>query len=98
MTPHEQEWSAVPGTGDVLQGRRVVAQVVHEEDERELSVFIAAAPDMARALMALGDDSVIPGTWHLHECRFDLVGGELVACSCECADVRDALRKAGVIS
>lgn len=55
--------------------------------------LIAAAPDMARALLAHGTEDV-RGVWHSRKC---IAMGREALCSDECRMDRAALRKAGVL-
>jgi hypothetical protein len=80
---HEQKWEAVPTAGDIRHSERIVAVVVHEEDDQALSAFIAKAPQMAARLREIhrvpangNGDVVISGEF------VDLIG--------------DLLREAGV--
>lgn len=88
--PWEQEWDSgpivEPQWAVFVIGGEYVANTLARDDEQKAK-FIAAAPDMARALVALRDSGINSRTW-------DDAAGKVV-------DVRnmadEALRKAGVI-
>lgn len=60
--------------------------------EEALSKFIAAAPDMARALLGLGEEDE-DGNWHLSAC----VRASYEPCLKDCTSARAVLTKAGVL-
>lgn len=92
MKPHEQ--SLTLETLDttrrcLVDGDRRMVAVFRAEDASAWEQFLVAAPDMARALMALGHTD--NGEWHLAACwQYS------AECVKPCRDARAALRKAGV--
>jgi len=105
--PWEQEWKVSSGTGwAVVDGDR--EQVCHcwtgsgtAEAADARTALIAAAPDMARALMALlphPDEAGPNPPAHIREClEWRLRHGLITECATGCQEVMDALRKAGVL-
>lgn len=102
--PWEQEWRAegcawVERRGDAL----AVAQVKVSgsvEKQAEYTRFLAAAPDMARALMELLPDGEIGPNppAHTRECvRWRTRHGVIDQCLPGCMEALAALRKAGVL-
>ena len=105
MKPHEQEWKAqgngVVAVSDAVVIKVEVApwrlpRTTDMDDwekaatvSQDVTTFIAAAPDMVRALMEF-----LPGG-HSMECGNQTHGDD--ACSDECRRARAALRKAGVL-
>jgi len=94
----EQEWRQNGDAARVVTASGVlVALVIGDRKERAaLIAAIAAAPDMARALMATGRIES-PGVWHMDECWSAIRRNEGQPCLGRCSDARDALRKAKVL-
>lgn len=68
-----------------------------DEEEQEANAhLIAAAPDMARALLAMGRIES-PGVWHMDECWAAIRSNERQPCLGRCSDSRAALHKAKVL-
>lgn len=90
---HEQEWRVRPNNSlmdsgmafDIIGPDGIVARAVFQRE----AAFIAAAPDMAQALLMWLPDG------HSFECGSRLLDES--ACSAECAATRKALRKAGIL-
>lgn len=106
--PHEEQWrcrqtttSVVVGGGEdvgpicTMSKPRAEMRLDMEAQNdlmRARAAFIAAAPDMARALLAFTSDN-----GHTPDCGNGTLGRHSGACSDECAAARAALRKAGVL-
>lgn len=78
--PKEYKWDEVANTYAGEDSR---------DDSIALARFISAAPDMARALLALGRTDGT-GEWHTDVC-YEYEHGK------QCENARAALRKAGVL-
>ena len=101
--PHEQEWreDEAPygnGTRVVVKERNAIIAVFPASEptsaakRRPRARLAAAAPNMARALLAHGQVDV-RGVWHSRKC---IALGRESLCSDECTTDRAALTKAGV--
>lgn len=89
--PSQEVWRR-KGTDVVTKGRgRVLTAVRLFPDDNDSLDLAAAAPEMARALLASGF-SQEPFGWHTDTCH-SLGGGE---CAPNCVATRAALTKAGV--
>jgi hypothetical protein len=88
--PHEQEWKVATYDSGVIVDARETRMVA--ETLPGLAPLIAAAPDMARALMGVltGEDPTVQHTGECWEMGAD-------HCLSSCVAVKNALRKAGVI-
>lgn len=98
MKAHEENWKH-DGDGNAWNDDSI-SDLVHipteghaqtAEQLRERGALIAAAPDMARALLATGNMS--DGEWHDGACSYFATG----RCYAACETSRAALKKAGVI-
>lgn len=87
---HKQEWRDIGGPC----GGRIVNEhgdVIADEVEESAGPIVAAAPDMARALLGELDPD-----GHVIACGNG--GDDPCDCSPRCQRVTDALRKAGLLS
>lgn len=95
MKAHEETWTAHPQGGFIRDGNGNIVGDVTALDERndmsERTLLMAAAPDMARALLAMG--AVRGGEWHDGACLQPTTS----ACHVGCSNARTALKKAGVL-
>lgn len=90
MKPHEEKWSARAGVGAesfYVDTDGALVAVVFTERRKWL---VAAAPPMARALMAF-----LPENGHSMECGN--ISDDAARCSEECRNARAALKAAGVL-
>ena len=96
MKPHEQTWEVHPldfrAVADAKTGLVVADLRVPLGEAREVSALMAAAPEMARALL-----SFLPNSGHARHCQGGKPPPLVGACLDECASARSALRKAGVL-
>jgi hypothetical protein len=112
MRPHEEEWMTFPGVAN-QHGQTAVTDNAHRMvcltrayDGDELARFIAAAPAMARALLAVADETAstsVDGlpcyctSGHREDMRRAGVRAMTRGHQQWCNDARAALKKAGVI-
>jgi hypothetical protein len=102
VKPHEQEWTYEPAregffghhqhvnAGGVL----IPPPSAPDEDTEALLRFIAAAPEMARALLDV--TPIVDGVAHSPLCGVHGLGADR-RCHYTCESINAALRKAGVL-
>jgi hypothetical protein len=95
MKPHEEEWARHPSKAGfwIVNGGGEGGILLTVNGSEAHGTLAAAAPDMARAILAMGEH-VSGSTWHLTDC----IGANLsTGCLPECEAAREALTKAGAL-
>lgn len=98
MKPHEEEWTRHPSKAGfwIVNGAGDGGILLTVNGTEAHGVLAAAAPDMARALLANGYVRTSgDGLWHTDACNEMNDGG--VTCTPSCEQARASLTKAGVI-
>lgn len=103
MKAHEETWSGLVTAGivETSDGTSMVADVFGASDDSTTdsdsvmarTLLIAAAPEMARALLADMSTDAMGDEWHTESCWRTLGATCLPACETK----RAALKKAGVL-